>query len=113
MARIKHARGRPCTLKMKCFHRRPLSRVLKHIFCLFLFDLETRIYPTDFKHSSLDKRATNTSLRLGSSEQTNGSALTNNKMAVDNLIMRFSVHVNLLFVLFRNSFLLRKYNSKH
>ena len=37
-----------------------------------------------------------TSLRLSSSEQTNGSTSSNNKMAVDSLIMRFSVHVNLL-----------------
>ena len=41
-------------------------------------------------------RTTNISLRLSSREQTNGSTSTNNKMAVDSLIMRFSVHVNLL-----------------
>ena len=58
-------------------------------------------------------RTRDISLRLSSSEQTNGSTSSNNKMAVDSLIMRFSVHVNLLFFLFRNPFLLRKYNSKH
>ena len=41
-------------------------------------------------------RTRDTSLRLSSSEQTNGSTSSNNKMAVDSLIMRFSVHVNLL-----------------
>ena len=39
----------------------------------------------------------NISLRLCSREQTNGSTSTDNKMAVHSLIMRFSVHVNLLF----------------
>ena len=38
----------------------------------------------------------NISLRLCSREQTNGSTSTDNKMAVHSLIMRFSVHVNLL-----------------
>ena len=41
-------------------------------------------------------RTTNISLKLSSREQTNGSTSTNNKMAVDSLILRFSVHVNLL-----------------
>ena len=41
-------------------------------------------------------RTTNISLKLSSREHTNGSTSTNNKIAVDSLIMRFSVHVNLL-----------------
>ena len=28
--------ARPCTLEMKCYHRRPLWRVLKHVFFSFL-----------------------------------------------------------------------------
>ena len=37
--------------------------------------------------------ARNISLRLRWREQTNGSTSTNNKMAIDSLIMRFSIHV--------------------
>ena len=36
------------------------------------------------------------SLKLNSREHTNDSTSTNNKMVVDSLIIRFSVHINLL-----------------
>ena len=39
----------------------------------------------------------NISLKSNSREQSNGSTSTNNKMAVDSLIMRFFVHANLLY----------------
>ena len=58
-------------------------------------------------------RTMNISLRLCSSEQTNGSTSTKNKTVVYSLIVRLSVHVNLLFLLFRNPLLLQRYNSKH
>ena len=41
----------------------------------------------------------NISLSLSSREQTNSSTSTNNKMAVDSLIMGFSEHVSLLFLI--------------
>ena len=78
---------------MKCSHWRPLSRILKHVF-LFLFDLQTRTY---LQNSSitLKYRSKYGTSRTRNTDQTDGSTSTNNKMAVDSLIMRLSVHVNL------------------
>ena len=69
---------------------------------LFLFDFQMRIYPTELMslHSSIDQNMEQVELHIFHwdyrRDQTNGSTSTNNKMAVDSLIMGFSVHVNLL-----------------
>ena len=74
--------------------------ILKRVYILQISSIALK-----FRSKYGTSRATNISLRSSSSEQTNGSALTNNKIAVDSLIMRFSVHVNLLiFYLEINSF---------
>ena len=95
-----HASGRACIPRVKCFHRRPLSS-LKHVFfSLFtwkrVYILQNSSIALKYRSKYGTSRTTNISLRLSSREQTNGSTSTNNKMAVDSLIMRFSVHVNLL-----------------
>ena len=84
-------------------------------FCIWkrVYILQNSSIALKYRSKYGTSRRRDISLRLSSSEQTNGSTSSNNKMAVDSLIMRFSVHINLLFFLFRNPFLLRKYNSKH
>ena len=104
-----HASGRACIPRVKCFHRRPLSS-LKHVFfSLFTWKrvciLQNSSMALKYKSKYGTSRTRDISLRESSSEQTSGSTSSNNKMAVDSLIMRFSVHVNLLFFLFRNPFL--------
>ena len=71
-------------------------------FCFFLIFKRVPIPQNSsivlkFREKYITSRTRKISLRLSSCELTNGSlTLTNNEMAVGSLIMRLSVHVNLL-----------------
>ena len=90
--------GRPCTLKLKCFQRRPFSRVLKRAHIL-----QNSNISLNFRSKNGTRRTKNILLRSSLRKQANGSLSTNNKMAVDSFTIRFSVHVNLLFVFIKKS----------
>ena len=76
----------------------PLERCFFCSFLIFKYVLIVQNSNITLKYRSKYGaiRARNISLRLSSREQTNGSTSINNKMTIDSLIMRFSIHFNLL-----------------
>ena len=65
-------------------------------FVPFFSSNEYISYRIQAMHSSIIQNIERVELKLNSREHTNDSTSTNNKMVVDSLIIRFSVHINLL-----------------